>query len=285
MTVSPSPATNVRRERLAPPMLTAGLALGIIVTLALLFDPQSFLQRIKNSHMASVDIYFVKAIADGSHSMGLRLLLAKREIETGHYDSALGVLKPMLAAMAPASYKNRALWLYYSDLLAVTYTYPHGSSRRMQNERTLKLLISELRPYAHGTALRGLAHEAVVLHEGPAAISIYKDLATQNARQRAMFYRLAGAAALGLGHPREAAQLYFAAEHSAHRVSRQIANFLTALRILQSHGEITFAVHEARRNLGYLGADQAVLRYLIALARAANEPEVAAYYAKLLVRI
>lgn len=285
MATSPLSAPNLTRERLAPPALVIGLALGILLTLALLFNPESFLARIKHSHMPAIDFYFVSAVAHGSHDTGLHLLLAKREIETGHYKTALAAIKTMLKAPASSSFEDRARWLYYSDLLATTYTYRPGSAVRLQNERHLKLLISQLQSHAHGNDLAGLAREAIALREGRAAIAIYKDLAAQNPRERPEFFALAGAAALGLGHPRESAQLYFAAQDAALLPAEQSHYFLTALHILQSHHNVVLAVYEAGRHLGHLGHNPYVLRQLITLSQAANEPQVAAHYATLLVQI
>ena len=78
MATSPSPATNPVRERLARPALVVGLGLGIVLTLALLFDPQSFLKRMTHSHTPSVDIYFLRAVAHNPHTTAFWLLLAKR---------------------------------------------------------------------------------------------------------------------------------------------------------------------------------------------------------------
>ncbi|MHB8254658.1 MAG: hypothetical protein ACYDEV_13400 [Acidiferrobacter sp.] len=283
MTTLPSPAPNLVRERLAPPALVIGLALGIILTLALLFNPQAVLRRITDSHTPSIDLYFVKVAAYGSHKISWQLLLAKQDVETGHYQAALQTLKPLLVASLASSYRDRARWLYFSDLLAVTYSYPQGDLQRTRNEHALRLLIPQLRTNAKGAALNRLAHEAVVLHEEHAAIAIYKDLAAQSSRRRALFYALAGAAALGLGHAREAARLYFAAQTSATTIQEKRQNFLTGLRILQGDNQVVFALREAERHIGNLGRDPLVLRYIIALARAADKPRIAAYYAQMLV--
>lgn len=283
MVTSRLAAPDIARERLAPPALVAGLALGIVLTLVLLFDPASFLRRIQHSRAPAVDLYFVKAAARNAHNDGLMLLLARREIEAGHDLAALRVLAPLLPHGAAGAYRQRLRWLTYRDLLGVNYRYPKGSASRARNEHALRLLISQLRRGAGPLALRALAQEAVAVHDGGTAIAIYRGLAAHDRAHRAALYALAAGAASGLDHPREAARLDFAAQRYAATRSAKTHDFLAALQVLQSHDDVVLAVAEGARHLAGLGRDPAVLRRMITLARAANEPQLATRYAKRLL--
>ncbi len=283
MAISRSTAPDVVRERLAPPALIVGLALGIVLALALLFDPRSFLQRIRHSHAASVDLYFVQELARIIHTRGVTLLLARREIETGHNVAALRLLAPMLATTTKPGFQEQVRWLYYRNLLAVNDRSPQGSPARARNEHALRLLISQLRAGANEHALYRLAHEATLVHDEGTAIRIYRDLARRNGAHRSKLYALAAAAADGLHHPREAARLDFAAQASASTRAAATRYFLAALRVLQSHNQPLLALREGGRHLGLLADEAAVLRRLVILALAADKPKIAAHYARRLL--
>ncbi len=285
MVISRLHAPDGARERLAPPTLVAGLALGIVLTLALLFNPGAFLRRIQESRTPAIGLYFAKALARDNHRRAITLLLVRREIETGHDIAALRALAPLLARTQAGASRQRIRWLYYRDLLAMNDRYPRGSAARSHNDHTLRLLIDQLRPGAGPRALRGLAREAVVIHDQKTAIAIYRDLARRGHARRPAYYALAAAAAYGLGHPRLAAHLYFSAEHYAPTRAAAARYFLGAMQALQSHNEVALAVREGGRHLGGLEGRPAILRRMIALARAANEPAVAARYAKQLLRM
>ena len=280
-----SSAPDIVRERFAPPALIAGLALGIVLALALLFDPRSFLQRIRHSHAASVDLYFVKALAHITRDRSVMLLLARREVETGHNIAALRLLASMLAATPSLGFQERVRWLYYRDLLAINYRTPQGTPARARNEHALRLLIGQLRAGANERALYGLAQEATLVHDEGAAMSIYQGLAHRNHAQRSKLYALAATAAEGLHHPREAARLYFLAQTYASTRKAATRDFLAALQVLQSHNEPLLALREGGRHLGRLADDPAILRRLIVLARAADKPKIAAAYARRLLRM
>jgi hypothetical protein len=283
MVTSRFAAPDIARERLAPPVLVVGLALGIVLTLVLLFNPASFLRRIQHSHAPAVDLYFVKAAARDAHGSAIMLLLARREIEAGHDLAALRVLAPLMPKAAGGVYQQRLRWLTYRDLLGVNYRYPKGSAQRMRNEHTLRLLISQLRRGAGPRALRALAREAIAIHDGATAVTIYRGLARHDRARRAALYALAAGAADGLDHPREAARLDFAAQRYASTRSAETRYFLAALQVLQGHDEVLMAVAEGGRHLAGLGRNPAILRRMITLARAANEPKVAARYARRLL--
>lgn len=283
MAGSQSTAADTVRERLAPPALVVGLALGIVLALVLLFNPRSFLRAIKHSHASSVDLYFVKAVAQRDHDDAVMLLLARRETETGHNMAAIRILASMLAARPRLSLQERVRWLYYQDLLAVNYRYRQGSLDRERNEQALRSLIGQLRPGADRHALRGLAREALAVHDDGVAVAIYRDLAHRDGAHRSTLYALAATATLGLHHPREAARLYFSAQAYAPTPAAATRYFLAALAVLQSHDQVALALREGRRHLAGLAYEPTALRRLIALARAADEPYVAAYYARRLL--
>ncbi|MHB1607256.1 MAG: hypothetical protein ACYCXX_01230 [Acidiferrobacter thiooxydans] len=283
MVASRFAAPDIARERLAPPALVAGLALGIVLTLVLLFNPASFLRRIQHSHAPAVDLYFVKAAARHTHSNAVMLLLARREIDAGHDLAALRVLAPLMPHAAGHAYRQRLRWLTYRDLLAMNYRYPKGSAQRARNEHALRLLIGPLRHGAGQQTLRALAQEAVAIHDEGTAIAIYRGLARHDRVHRAALYALAASAADDLDHPREAARLDFAAQRYAATQSAEARYFLAALQVLQSHNDVALAVAEGGRHLAHLGRDPAILRRMIALSRAANLPHVAARYARRLL--
>ncbi len=285
MATSLSPVSNVARERFAPPALVAGLAIGIVLTLALLFDPQSFLQRIERSRTPAVDLYFARAIAHTAHDAGLWLLVARRQLESGHYRGALKTLRPLLARSSPPQVRERARWLYVTDMLAVTYAYPAGSLGRAQGKAILTALIARLTPTARGPAVIALAQAALAIQEGQQAVALYVQAAHRDHRRRSGFFALAAQAAVGAHRYREGARLAFEAAAAAATPAGKIADFLMALRILESDNQPALALRMAHRHLAGLGRDPQVLRALIALARRANRPETAAYYANRLLRM
>ncbi|WP_298138255.1 hypothetical protein [Acidiferrobacter sp.] len=283
MVTSRSAVPETARERLAPPSLVVGLALGIVLTLVLLFNPASILRRIARSHAPAVDLYFAKAAAHHTHSDAMMLLLAREEVATGHDFAALRALAPLMKRNVSPAYRKHLLWLYYRDLLAMNARYPRGSAERERNEAALRRLIAKLRRKAGEQTLFALAREAIAIHDTRAAIAIYLGLARHDRTHRAPFYALAASATSGLHRPREAARFEFMAQRYAPTRAAEARYFLAALRILQSHDLVAAAVAEGGRHLGDLAKDRAILRRMIVLARAANEPRVAARYARRLL--
>lgn len=285
MAISRSPVHTLERERLAPPGLVLGLAAGVLLTLTILFDPQAFMARVRAGGHGAVTLYFMRALLASTNNNHLRLLLTRREIDAGHYSQALRTLKPLIKAPSTRLYRQAVRWLTYSDLLAVTFSHPADSLARRAGEHQLRLMTPALRSDVHGLQLEKLAHDAISLHDGATAISIYKQLAAQHIRGRALYYGLAARAALGLQRDREAATLYFGAQAFARSPTRQRYYFERALTALERRNEMRLAVRRARAYLGRLGADPSVLRFLVVLAQRANEPAVAAHYARELTQI
>ncbi|MHB1566878.1 MAG: hypothetical protein ACYCXG_09220 [Acidiferrobacter sp.] len=285
MATLPSSVHAPERERLAPPGLVLGLAAGVLLTLAILFDPQAFMARVRASGHGAVTLYFMQALLASTDNNHLRLLLTRREIEAGHYSQALRTLKPLIKVPSTRLYRQAVRWLTYSDLLAVTFAHPAGSPARRAGEHQLRLMIPTLRAQVHGLQLEKLARDAISLHDGTTAIAIYEQLAAQHIHGRAVYYGLAARAAVGLQRDREAATLYFGAQAFARAPAHQRYYFEHALEALERHNEMHRAVRAARAHLGGLGADASVLRFLVALARRADEPRVAAHYARELTQI
>lgn len=285
MATSPLSAHSHDRERLAPLGLILGLALGVLLTLAILFDPQVFMARIRANGHGAVTLYFMKALLASTNSNHLRLLLVRREIQAGHYHQALLILEPLITTPAARQYRPTIRWLTYSDLLATTFSYPTNSPERRNGIRKLRLMIPALRTEVHGAELSKLALGAINLHDGLIAIPIFKGLAIRHPRRRALYYGFAAQAALSLNANKEAATLYFTAETDAHSFAHRRYYFEQAIRALEERNEMRRAVKDANTHLGTLVTDRNVLRFLIILARQANEPNIAAHYARLLTRL
>lgn len=285
MATLPSSAHTPERERLAPLGLVLGLAAGVLLALTILFDPQAFMARVRASGHGAVTLYFMQALLASTNNDHLRLLLTRREIDAGHYSQALRTLKPLIKVPSTRLYRQAVRWLTYSDLLAVTFAHPAGSPARRAGERRLRLMTPALRTEVHGLRLEKLARDAISLHDGTTAISIYKQLAAQHIHGRALYYGLAARAAVGLQRAREAATLYFGAQAFARSPAHQRYYFEHGLEALERHNEMRHAVRAARAYLGRLGTNKSVLRFLVRLAQRANEPRVAAHYARELTQI
>lgn len=285
MAISRSSVHTPERERLAPAGLVLGLAAGVLLTLAILFDPQAFMARVRASGHGAVTLYFMRALLASTDNDHLRLLLTRREIEAGHYGQALRTLKPLIAGPGTRLYRTTVRWLTYSDLFAVTFAHPAGSAARRAGEQQLRLMIPALRTEVTGPRLEKLAYDAISLHDGLIAIAIYEQLAAQHSRGRAVYYGLAARAAEGLQRDREAAAFYFRAQTFARAPTHQRYYFERAIVALERHNEMRQAVRAARDHLGGLAADPDILRFLVRLARRADEPAVAAHYARELTQI
>lgn len=283
MAASPLPVHTPERERLAPPGLILGLAFGILLTLGILFDPRAFMQRIRSGGHSEVTLYFLKALLATTNDNEIRILLTRREIRAGHYQAALRTLEPLIEGRTAPAYRQTVRWLTYNDLLAVTFTHPAQSEARRAGERQLRLMIPALQADLHGARLSELAANANTIHDGAAAVGIYRELAARHATRRALYYRLAADAALGMGHGRAAARLYFRAQSYALSVSERQKDFERGLHALEQANDSKGAILAATIHVGRLDRDRAVLRFLVSLARRANEPTLAAHYARLLI--
>jgi hypothetical protein len=130
-----------------------------------------------------------------------------------------------------------------------------------------------------------LARRASALQAREAARLLWQRVLASSQRLPAAQWEDAARGMLGLGEPDVAAELLFAARSAAATRDEERRLFLAALNALQSEGQAARALEAADRELGTLAADTGTLEFLTRLALAANRPDLAQRYARMLLKL
>lgn len=281
-----SPASP-ERPRLLP--VWAALAFGAAVALGLaLLYPYEGLERAlarRGGAPDALQIAYLEAwLAARPGDVGLRLWLARELMRADAPLRARAHLERVLAE-APPSLLREARKLAF-DLDWREWTDAQGSAApgalRARLRAQVRALLADERDPAAALAL---LPRAVALGEEGFAAQWLQALAAGERRLPPAVWEAAAMQALAQSRHLLAAHLLLRARDAERSLAQRRRLFLAALRAAQAGNALPEALALAERHLGELIADPETLEFLTRLALAANRPDVAAHYARLLLRI
>ncbi len=252
--------------------------------LALVYPKQTLIQQVSQHREANplTLSYLANLVRTEPSNAELRALLIEQRVLAGELESARSEL-PELVRLGAAHYVP-ALELRILEL-EIARAPEDSSARRAAIERTTARLTemsrSDLNTADLQLALR--VADALVLIEVTDAI--YRRLAASPAGPDAAWFADAARVELGRGHYRTAARLYFIAQARASAREEQRAHFLAGVAALQSGNLLAKALRAAAQHLGDLSGDEQALIALVNLARAANDPQAAEKYVRMLLHL
>lgn len=281
-----SPASP-ERPRLLP--VWAALAFGAAVALGLaLLYPYEGLERAlarRGGAPDALQIAYLEAwLAARPDRVGLRLWLAR---ELARADAPLRARTHLdrVLADAPPSMRREARKLAFDldwrEWRSAQGTAAAAELRARLREQVQALLADERDP----AAALALLPQAVALGEEEVAAQWLQALATGDRRLPATLWEAAAMQALAQSRHLLGAQLLLRARDAERGLAQRRRLFLAALRAAQAGNALQEALALAERHLGELIVDPETLEFLTRLALAANRPDVAAHYARLLLRI
>lgn len=280
MPTSPSAAPPDRPRVVSTSALAVFGAL-IGAAMVLLFPYQTLVKQSLEARSgdALAVAYLHNLLRTETDNARMRFVLAAQHQARGEMLAAQQAVAPLADHPDPAT-RDRARWLmwrYAADDTA-SATAPLGADQA----ETLRMLATT--PTLSDNDRITLIFDAARHHQFAIAIRALNLLAAQSTLDDESAIdaakRLRAAA-----QPLLAARFYLLARQRVRTVDEQRECFLDALRTLQAVSDFETAFLLADRDLGSLAEDGPTLAFLIQLARAANQPQRAAGYARQLMRL
>ncbi len=282
-------AASLERPRLIAPHLLLGIGAMVVVLLALLYPYRELVEYSLNATRGDTltVAYLRNLLRTDPGNPELRLALVRQSLARRDYVGARASLAPLLAELPTGAAGTEARWVEWTLFESEMQAARPGSARRFELEAELP---ERLR---RAVSIEGLSdnnrmalvERALTYGQAVLALDMLSAFSRDGRRRDPRIYRLAATELLGHGEYEAAARLQLlarAAEPDA-AVRRQL--FLQAIRTLQSGNHLALALETAERELGELAEDTEVLYYLVTLARAANRPDIAARYARAMLKL
>jgi hypothetical protein len=218
-------------------------------------------------------------------NQAIRLALARGRAATGDGAGAERELRQLLSSPAPDTLHAQAA------LLLLDLSWRHRSAAPPDSEEWRRASgvcgeqLNDLERYNWSDEqLQMLAQRSADLGDWALARA-YSDRIADAAGPRFSAYREIAGQALAHGAYVQAAQDQFAAMAVAPTLELRRAAFIAGVGALQSGNRVPDALDAGRRQIGALADDPPTLEFMTRLALAADRPEVAADYAKKMLRL
>lgn len=274
---------KVQPPRLIEPISLAGLALAVVIVLALLYPQQRLSDQIRqNIQIDEISLQYIKSLlATEPDNYELRLQLAQAYASIGQYQYAFETLDP-LYTNTDAKFRETAWLTKLNILLKIAYEAKPDSVDRHEKMQQFRLAVYTSKPQISDDYV--LQHLSRIAQTG-GELQLKEYVAARFAISGYNVKELDEAArvALGEGHYLISAQFTWRARQISADSKQKIIYLQLALTTLQSG------------NIGYIGLDWVqqlpvaewnsaeVLYSLTKLALASNRPALAALFATKLV--
>lgn len=225
--------------------------------------------------------YMENLLRTDPDNLGVRLRLAENEIYLGKIAGVPDLLMPVLHSR-DQNWRLKAQLVWYKYLTKQYELGDEDDAVLMKRRRAMLARLAARRFPLSETEY--LASEASRLHEHKIAVRLYRQIIDAPEASAGWCAKMA-AQALGNRDYQIAAFLYFIARHKADTVDGQRKYFIAGIRALMAASLFGEAMRAADLHLGNLKDDPETLNFLVKAARAANDPERAARYVRLLLRV
>lgn len=278
---------QVTRPHLLSPWVLVGFALSIVLVLLLIFPKQDLLRQAARERLGDplTVSYLANLLRTSPHNLEMRLLLAEHKLFLGEFDEVSDLIAPALHSK-DAEWQKRGLLLQYKYLTKLYQKSPPRSAQRAelmaQRQATFLRLSARKWPLLTLIYLAGQANE---LHERGIVTLLYRAIDEAAAGQSADWMAATARRVLGEGDAELSVHLYFLARNKAYSVAEQREFLLAGIKILMANGRYGEAMQAADRYVGKLIDDPDTLYFLVRAARASNDPERAARYARRMLNL
>ncbi len=286
---SSSTARPAERPFLAPIWLIALLAAIIGIVMFLIYPQQDLERRIASAPDSAISTaYLDNLLRSDPDNPRLRLLLARRQLQSGDTGKARATLQPALDSNDPELHRE-ALWVLW-ELSEIDFSrLPATASAqrrqlREEQRRQLRTLINEQWPADRQMAL---ASKAFQLEERALGAELFQKLANaiDDPSKAAALFEQAAAQALAIGDYRGCAELFILARNKTPDAAKARRHFHSAVKALQSGNQMLAALELGEREIGVLADDPETLFMMTNLARAAGQPGIAERYIRRLLQL
>ncbi|MEW5903190.1 MAG: tetratricopeptide repeat protein [Pseudomonadota bacterium] len=278
---------QVTRPHLLSPWVLVGFAVAIVFVLLMIFPKQDLLRQAARERLGDplTVSYLSNLLHTSPHNLELRLLLAEHKLFLGELDEVADLIAPALQSK-DAEWQKRGLLLQYKYLTKLYQKSPLRSAQRAElaAQRHATFLRLSARKWSLLTLIY-LAGQANELKERGIVTLLYRAIDDAAAGQSTDWIAATARRVLGEGDFELSVHLYFLARNKAHSVADQREFLLAGIKILMANGRYGEAMQAADRYVGKLIDDPDTLYFLVRAARASNDPERAARYARRMLNL
>ncbi len=275
------------RQRLTSPWTLLGVAAVVGVTLVLIFPGRGLLtQKTVERHADQVSTSYLNTLAKQEpQTPELRFTLAEKEAELGKIAEARAALEPLYNSPDPGI-RQRARVTDFKLQMQQMYAFQPGSGDRQRANEKLRQELVAMSQYEWDEAgLLDLAKLAEQVGDRKLRAEIYLRIAKNDPRDARKWLDQSTAITLADGGYRAAAETYFSAMDSAPSREDKRYYFMEGVKAYQAGNMIREALAAADRHIDGLADEDEILRFMIRLARMANDMPRAQAYAKKLMRM
>ncbi|WP_215781472.1 tetratricopeptide repeat protein [Paludibacterium sp. B53371] len=282
MSMSP---VKPERLRLLPPYQLAGLALLLVLLLALVFPRTSLQGRLLGQPQSDqLAIAYLEAWQrvepDNPDVLGT---LTREYLKGQRAGDAHRLIARLKASRDPAT-RQDALLIEIGLAQTAVFSARDAELRALRSDE-LALLLQQALPLpwqnSQLEALAETARQGGVQHLTP---RFYAQLAQREPARAAHWWRKTGEVLLAQRQYLAAARACFAAQQHETDSARQRQDFLAGLRALQMGNLLPEAMQAAEQHAGKLLDDAETLRFLTRLALASGRPDLAEDYVRRLLK-
>ncbi|WP_395063535.1 tetratricopeptide repeat protein [Paraburkholderia silvatlantica] len=274
------------RPRIASALLLAGATLAVAAALGGVYGAAHLRSRvIENSTPNALNTAYLEAWLRSTPTDPIYLkALGEQYLGLGRLDDAQSVAVRLAALGTPAGRQASDHLLLRCELLRAFMAKPDSSERATHVAQARALLTAMIPGTWTPAQLQWLATQALAINVPDIAARYDERLVAADPARRLHWQREAARQYLATAAFREAASAYFTAQSMAATREEARRDFIAAVGALQAGNLLDEALTQGNAHLGALSQDRATLEVMLALARAANRPELVERYARALMQ-
>lgn len=284
---SASIVRDPKRPQLAPIWVIAPLAGLVLFTLIVIYPHGDLVNRVLNTPAGPItNAYLTNLLRTDPHNPGLRLMLARSQIQAGEFGLVAKTLATLIQSANP-EVRQEAQWLLWKADHDRFLQLKQGEERNRlvaDLRRRLAVMAKESLP---AEQLAHLARGAFAIGDSSLAQSLFDRLARSRSQQAHLWYEEAGREALSYSEYRASANFYLLAAGRAESLEEERRHFSNALNSYASGDLVVEGIVVAADYLERsprLIKDTDTLVRMVELARSARRPDLADRFARHLLR-
>ena len=262
------------------------MAVAVGVTLVLIFPGRGLLTASSQQRPDELTLSYLNTLARTEpHNADVRFTLAEKQAEIGKLAEARAALEPLYNSPEPAVRQRARLMDAKLQARQLQALAPGSPERDKVGEALRQELVAMTQYDWDAPALRELANLAAKLGIPKLRAELVLRLVRTDPRFGRQWIDQAARGVLADAEYGAAAEIYFAAQARADALADKRYYFVSALNALQAGNKMGEIMAAADAHIGVLAEDNETLRYLVRLARSANDMPRAQRYAKKLLRM
>ncbi|MGZ8154428.1 MAG: tetratricopeptide repeat protein [Burkholderiales bacterium] len=290
LTARPEPP----RQHLASPWTLLGIAVAVLVTLALIFPGRGVISPFKPGPSVPQGPQPISGRAPSELELKVRsepgnadfrFALAREQTQAGRIADARAALEPLYNSPDPAV-RQRARLEDLKLQIQQMHALPEGSAERERASGQLRQELVAMSQYEwDAPALRELAETANQIGARKARADFYMRIVRTDATASRESIDEITQKVLADGEYLTAAEMYFLAQQRAATREDQRHYFIQAMKVYQAGNMTREALLAGDVHMRQLASDDQTLHFMIRLARSANDLKRAQAYAKRLLHM